>query len=148
MFPVAGSCRLYGIYTSMPSMCIVEDGGAFMHVNSVSYFCHISNIFLHHWICIKDWISKNVTQRGTWYPSGDLDNSSKSIIKGYMEENMKNRQILFKTFTKVEFHGGNDEIKRNIESCMTIALWEIFWYNVFNPLVLRVTELCMLPWQQ
>ena len=64
-----------------------------------------------------------MTQRDTWYPSGDLGNSSKSIIKGYMEENIKkNRQILFKTFTKVEFHGENDEIKRNIESFMTIAL--------------------------
>ena len=67
-----------------------------------------------------------VTQHGTWYPSGDLGNSSKSIIKRYMEENMKNRQILFKTFTKVEFHGENDEIERNIESFMTIALWESF----------------------
>ena len=61
---------------------------------------------------------------------------------------MKNRQILFKTFTKVEFHGENDKIKRNIESFMTIALWEFFWYNVFNPLVLRISEVCMLPWQQ
>ena len=52
---------------------------------------------------------------------------------------MKNRQILFKTFTKVELHGENDEIERNIESFMTIALWELFWYNVFNPLVLRIT---------
>ena len=72
-------------------------------------------------ICLK-----YVTQRGTWYPSGDLGNSSKSIIKGYMEENMKNRQILFKTFTKVEFHGEHEEIKRNIESFMTIAFWESF----------------------
>ena len=67
-----------------------------------------------------------MTQRGTWYPSGDLGNSSKASIKGYMEENMKNRQIFFKIFTKVEFHGENDEIKRNIESFMTIALWEFF----------------------
>ena len=89
-----------------------------------------------------------VTQRGTWYPSGDLGKSSKSIIKGYMEENMKNRQILFKTFTKVEFHGENDEMKRNIESFMTIALWEFFWYNVFNSLLLRITEVCMLQCQQ
>ena len=58
--------------------------------------------------------------RGTWYPSEDLGNSSKSIIKGYIEGNMKNRQILLKTFTKVEFHGENDKIKRNIESFMTI----------------------------
>ena len=65
-----------------------------------------------------------------------------------MAENMKNRQILFKTFTKVEFHGENDEIERNIESFMTIALWEFFWYNVVNPLVWRITEVCMLPWQQ
>ena len=61
---------------------------------------------------------------------------------------MKNRQILFKTFTKVEFHGENDEIESNIESFMTIALWEFFWYNVVNTLVLRITEVCMLPWQQ
>ena len=81
-----------------------------------------------------------MTQHGTWYPSWDLGNSSKSIIKRYMEENTKNRQILFKTFTKVEFHGENDEIERNVESFITIALWEFFWYNVFNPLVLRITE--------
>ena len=91
---------------------------------------------------------KIVTQRGSWCPSGDLGNSSKSIMKGYMEENMKNRQILFKTSTTVEFHGENDEIKRNIESFMTIALWEFFWYNVVNPLILRMTEVCMLPWQR
>ena len=30
--------------------------------------------------------SISVTQRGIWYPSGELGNSSKSIIKGYMEE--------------------------------------------------------------
>ena len=46
-----------------------------------------------------------VTQRGSWCPSGDLGNSSKSIIKGYTEENMKNRLILFETFTVVEFYG-------------------------------------------
>ena len=63
---------------------------------------------------------------------------------------MKNRQILFKTFTKVEFHGEkfNDGTERNIESFMTIALWEFFWYNVVNPLGLRIIEVCMLPWQQ
>ena len=61
---------------------------------------------------------------------------------------MKNRQILFKTFTKVEFHGENDEMKRNIEGFMTIALWEFFRYNIFNPLVLRMTEVRMLPLQQ
>ena len=55
--------------------------------------------------------------------------------------------MLFTTFTKVEFHVENDEIERNIESFMTIALWEFLGYNVFNPLVLRITEVCMLPWQ-
>ena len=65
-----------------------------------------------------------VTQRGNWCPSGDLGNSSKSIIKGYMEGNRKNMLILFKTFTKLEFYGGNDEINRNIENVIPIALWE------------------------
>ena len=63
-----------------------------------------------------------VTQRGSWYRSGELVNSSKPIIKGYMEENMKNRVILFKTFTDVEFYGENDQINRNIENSMTIAI--------------------------
>ena len=61
---------------------------------------------------------------------------------------MKNRLILFKTFTKAEFYGENDEINRNIEDLMTIALWAFFWSNVFNPLILRITGACMLPWQQ
>ena len=61
---------------------------------------------------------------------------------------MKNRLILFKTFTDVEFYGENDEINRNIESSTTIALWEFFWSNVFNPLFLRIMGGCMLPWQQ
>ena len=89
-----------------------------------------------------------VTQHGNWYPSGELVNSSKPIIKGYMEKNMKNRQILLKTFTVVEFYGENDEINRNIENLMTIALREFCWSNVFNPLILRTTGVCMLPWQQ
>ena len=76
-----------------------------------------------------------VTQRGSWYPSGELDNSSKAIIKGYMEKNMTNRLTLFKNFTKVEFYGENDEINRKIENCMTIALWEFCWSNVFNSLM-------------
>ena len=67
-----------------------------------------------------------MTQRGNWCPSGDLGNSSKSIIKGYMEENMKIRLLLFKTFTKVEFCGKNDEINRNVQNLMTIALWNFF----------------------
>ena len=89
-----------------------------------------------------------VTQRGSWCPSGDLGNSSKPIIKGYMEENMKSRLILFKTSTKEELYGENDEINRNIENLITIALWELFWSNVFNPLILRISGVCMLPWQQ
>ena len=48
---------------------------------------------------------------------------AKTIIKEYVKENMKNRLILFQTFTVVEFYGENDEINRNF---MTIALWEIF----------------------
>ena len=49
---------------------------------------------------------------------------------------MKKSLKLFKTFTKVELYGENDEINRNIENLMTIALWEFFWSNVFNPLIL------------
>ena len=45
---------------------------------------------------------------------------------------------MFKTITKVEFYGENNEINRNIENLMTIALWELFWSNVFNPLILRI----------
>ena len=41
-----------------------------------------------------------------------------------MEENRKKMLILFKTFTKLEFYGGNDEINRNIENVIPIALWE------------------------
>ena len=61
---------------------------------------------------------------------------------------MKNWLILLKTFTIVEFYGGNDEINRNIENFLTIALWEFFWLNIFNPLILKITGVCMLPWQQ
>ena len=39
--------------------------------------CHESNMDYFPLIFI------NVTQHGTWYPSGDLGNSSKSIIKRY-----------------------------------------------------------------
>ena len=39
---------------------------------------------------------KNVTQRGIWYPSGELGNSSKVIIKRNMEKNMTNKLILLK----------------------------------------------------
>ena len=91
---------------------------------------------------------RGVTQHGNWYPSGELVNSSKPIIKGYVEENMKNRLILFKTVTDVEFYGENVEMNRNIESATTIALWKFFWSNVFNPLILRIMGGCMLPWQQ
>ena len=59
---------------------------------------------------------------------------------------MKNRLILFKTFTDTEFYGENDEIIKNIENLMTSALWEFFRSNVFNPLILRITGVCMLPW--
>ena len=61
---------------------------------------------------------------------------------------MKKRLKLFKIFTKIEFYGENDEINQNIENVMTIALWEFFRNNVFNPLILRITGVCMLPWQQ
>ena len=65
-----------------------------------------------------------------------------------MEEKMKKRLKFFKIFTKLEFYGENDEINQNIGNLMTIALWGFFWYNVFNPLILRITGVCMLPWQQ
>ena len=52
---------------------------------------------------------------------------------------MTNRLTLFKTFTVVELYGENDEINRSIENFMTIALWEIFWSYVFNPLILKIT---------
>ena len=61
---------------------------------------------------------------------------------------MKNRQILLKTFTVVEFYGENDEMNRNIKNLMIIALWEFCWSNVLNPLILRITGVCMLLWQQ
>ena len=40
---------------------------------------------------------------------------------------MKNRLILFKTFTNNVEHGENNEINRNIENLLTIALWEFCW---------------------
>ena len=61
---------------------------------------------------------------------------------------MENKLILFKTCTDVEFYRENDEMNRNIENLMTIASWEFFWSNVFNPLILRIMGVCMLPWQQ
>ena len=39
---------------------------------------------------------------------------------------MTNRLILLENLTKVEFDEENDEINRNIENLMTIALWELF----------------------
>ena len=47
---------------------------------------------------VNSLIQKNemMTQRGSWCPSGQLGNSTKPIIKGYMEKTMKNRLILFK----------------------------------------------------
>ena len=61
---------------------------------------------------------------------------------------MKRRLNLFKIFTKVEFYGEHAEINQNIVNLMTIALWEFIRYSVFNPLILRITGVCMLPWQQ
>ena len=61
---------------------------------------------------------------------------------------MKKRLKLFKTFTKVEFYGENDETNQNIGNVMAIALWEFFWSNVFNTLILGITGVCMLPCQQ
>ena len=61
--------------------------------------------------------------------------------------NLKKRLILFKIFANVELYGENNEINKNIENLMTIALWEFFWLNDFNPLILRITIVCMLPWQ-
>ena len=50
-----------------------------------------------------------------------------------MEENMRNRLTLFKTFTDIEFYEENDEMNRNIEDLMTIfASWEFFWSNVLT----------------
>ena len=39
---------------------------------------------------------------------------------------MTKKLILFKNLTKVQFYEENDEISRNIENFMTIALWEFF----------------------
>ena len=63
-----------------------------------------------------------MTQRGIWCPSGELGNSSKAIIKEYIEKNMTNRLILLKKLSQVEFYEENDKISRNIENLMTIAL--------------------------
>ena len=60
---------------------------------------------------------------------------------------MTNKLILLKNLTKVEFYEENDEISRNIENFMTIALWEFFESNVFNSLILRITRVCMFPWR-
>ena len=61
---------------------------------------------------------------------------------------MQKRQILFKDFTSVEICGENNEISRNIENLITIALWEFFWWIVLNPLILNIGRVCMLPWEQ
>ena len=62
---------------------------------------------------------------------------------------MTNRPILFKNLTKVEFWRENDKIYRNIEKCLTIALWEFCRSNVFNTLILIIiTGVCRLPWPQ
>ena len=39
---------------------------------------------------------------------------------------MKNRLILFKTFTDTDFYGENYEIIKNIKNVMIIALWDSF----------------------
>ena len=39
---------------------------------------------------------------------------------------MTNKLILLKNLTKVEFYEENEEMSRNIENCMAIALWEFF----------------------
>ena len=39
---------------------------------------------------------------------------------------MTNRLMLLENLTKVEFDEENDEISRNIENLITIALWEFF----------------------
>ena len=39
---------------------------------------------------------------------------------------MTKKLILFKNLTKVQLYEENDEISRNFENCMTIALWEFF----------------------
>ena len=124
----------------------------YMYMYMYIYICICIYIYVYIYIYIYIYIYMNiyicVTQRGSWCPSGELGSSSKAIIKGYMETNMKNRLVLFKNFTEVEFYGENDEINRNIKNLMTIALWEFFWSNVFNSLILRITWVCMLPWQQ
>ena len=78
------------------------------------------------YLYIYNYMYINVTQRGIWCPSGEFGNSSKAIIKEYMKKDVKNRLILLKNFTKVEFYEENDKISRNIENLMTIALWEFF----------------------
>ena len=81
---------------------------------------------INYFLILNNRACINVTQRGIWYPSGELGNGSKAIIKGNMERNMTNKLILLKKLTKVEFYEENDEISRNIENFMTIALWEFF----------------------
>ena len=39
---------------------------------------------------------------------------------------MTNKLILLKNLIKIYFYEENDEISRNIENVMTIALWEFF----------------------
>ena len=77
-------------------------------------------MYMYIYIYTYTYIYIYVTQRGIWYPSGELGNSSKAIIKGNMKKNMTNELIL------LIFYEENDEISRNIENFMTIALWEFF----------------------
>ena len=67
-----------------------------------------------------------MTQRGIWYPRGELGNNTKAIIKGNMKKNVTKKLILLKKSTKVEFYEENYDISRNIENFKTIALWEFF----------------------
>ena len=71
----------------------------------------------------------NGTQHGKRYQSGrngmEMVTCSKSHFKGVVEENVKIRAIILKTWTKVEFSGQNDNNNRNIKGSMTIASWEI-----------------------
>ena len=82
-----------------------------------------------------------VSQRGSWYTRGNQAKALNPILKDIWRKNGK-------TFTNVEFHGENNEKNRNVENLMTTALWEFFWLNIFNPLIMRITMVCMLPWQQ
>ena len=84
-------------------------------------------------------------QRGSWYTSGELSNSSKHIVKGYMEKNVKNRLIVFKTFTNVESYGENNAMNKNIENLITMAFWCACFHgnikkNIENEIIILVRD--------